>query len=185
MATTLQTVINRILSDIKVELGEEFDRNFVRQGFFAQGWQRRAGAHRADKTLLIDTGTLRRSIRSHISGNNIVFSSDLPYAAIHNEGGQIRVTKRMKAYFWYRYRAVQPAFGRKKNGALRADQRNQRLSTDAQFFKAMALMKEGSTIKIPRRQFIGFAPEVERAVTEIIEENLNYYFDNEFEFKAQ
>ena len=42
----------------------------------------------------------------------------------------------------------------------------------------MALMKSGSVIRIPRRQFIGYSPEVEKAVREIIEENLDEYFKN-------
>ena len=39
-------------------------------------------------------------------------------------------------------------------------------------------MKEGSSIKIPKRQFLGASPEVEQAVREIIEENLGEYFND-------
>lgn len=42
----------------------------------------------------------------------------------------------------------------------------------------MALMKVGSTIKIPQRKFLGTSPEVEKAVREIIEENLNEYINS-------
>lgn len=42
----------------------------------------------------------------------------------------------------------------------------------------MALMKVGKTIKIPKRQFLGMAPEVEKEVTQIIEDNLTEYFDH-------
>ena len=48
----------------------------------------------------------------------------------------------------------------------------------AEFYKAMALKKVGSTIKIPRRRFIGEAPEVVKAVEEIITTELTKYFDN-------
>ena len=41
----------------------------------------------------------------------------------------------------------------------------------------MALMKVGKAIKIPRRQFLGMAPEVERTVRQIIEDNLTSYFE--------
>ncbi len=44
----------------------------------------------------------------------------------------------------------------------------------------MALKKEGSTIKIPRRRFLGTSPEVEKAVREIVEENLTEYFTIEY-----
>ena len=39
-------------------------------------------------------------------------------------------------------------------------------------------MKIGSNIKIPKRQFLGTTPEVEKTITEIIEENLTEYFNN-------
>lgn len=42
----------------------------------------------------------------------------------------------------------------------------------------MALMKVGSTIKIPQRKFLGTSPEVEAAVRAIIEENLNEYINS-------
>lgn len=44
----------------------------------------------------------------------------------------------------------------------------------------MALKKEGSKIVIPRRRFLGAAPEVEQAVKKIIEDNLEEYFNNDY-----
>ena len=38
----------------------------------------------------------------------------------------------------------------------------------------------GSTIRIPRRRFLGTSPEVEKAVREIVEENLTEYFTIEY-----
>ena len=49
--------------------------------------------------------------------------------------------------------------------------------------KAMAVMKEGKVIKIPKRQFLGMSPEVEEDVRHIIEDNLTSYFENDFKFK--
>ncbi|MBR5803865.1 MAG: phage morphogenesis protein, partial [Bacteroidaceae bacterium] len=72
------------------------------------------------------------------------------------------------------------SFGRKKNGERRNDKRNRQLSTEAEFWKHMALMKVGSTINIPRRRFLGYSPEVEQSVREIIEENLTEYFNHDF-----
>lgn len=127
---------------------------------------------------MVDTGDLRRSIKSRSDASSITFYSDSPYAAIHNEGGEIRVTARMKRFFWHKYYESTGSFGRRKDGTLRQDKRNHRLSTNAEFWKAMALMKVGKAIKIPRRQFLGMAPEVEREVTQIIEDNLEEYFSN-------
>lgn len=173
-----KAVIRRILSDIRVELGDEFDRNFERQAFFNDAWARRKSPTRPGGTILVDTGTLRRSIRSRTTDDSITFYTDLPYAAIHNDGGEIVVTRRMKGYFWHKYMEATGAFGRKKDGGLRNDKRNRRLTDEAEFYKCMALKKEGTAIKIPRRRFLGASPEVERAVREIIEENLEAYFRN-------
>lgn len=172
----LNVVVRRILNDIRIELGDECGQNFERQGFFAERWQRRRSPLRPGGHILVNTVKLRRSIKSRTTGDSITFYSDLPYAGIHNEGGEIKVTARMKRYFWRRYYDARGGFRRKKNGELRQDKRNRQLGTEAEFWRAMALMKEGKAIKIPKRQFLGMAPEVEKDVRDIIEKNLTEYF---------
>lgn len=174
----MDRVVRLILQDIRVELGDEFDRNFERQGFFSEAWQRRKSPLRPGGHILVDTGALRRSVKSRSSASSITFYSDLPYASIHNDGGEIKVTARMKRYFWARYYEARGSFGWRKNGTRRNDKKNRQLTTEAEFWKAMALMKVGKTIRIPRRRFLGASPEVEAAVREIIEENLDEYFNN-------
>lgn len=158
----LRKVVRRILSDIRVELGDEFDQNFERQGFFAEKWQRRKSPIRGDGHILVASGDLRKSIRSRSDESSITFYSDLAYAGIHNEGGEIKVTAKMKRFFWHKY-----------------------YETKDEFWKAMALMKEGKTIKIPRRQFLGMAPEVETEVRKIIEDNLTQYFEHDFNINTK
>ena len=174
-------IIKNILRDIQVEMTDEFDRNFERQAFFSEAWQRRKSPTRPGGHILVDTGGLRRSITSRKTPNSIIFRSEHPAAAIHNEGGEIKVTAKMKKFFWYKYYSTTGSFGRKKNGELRKTKRNIQLSTEAEFWKFMALMKVGSTIKIPRRQFLGNAPEVEQTVREIIEENITEFFNTDFD----
>lgn len=179
----LSGVIGRILKDIRIDLSDEFDKNFEREAFFSQAWARRKSPIRPGRKILVDTGQLRRSIQSRSSDKTITFFSSLPYADIHNEGGEIKVTRKMKGYFWHKYYEATGSFGRKKNGERRNDKRTVQLSTEAEFWKFLALMREGKSIKIPKRQFIGASPEVERIVREIIEENLSEYFGNEFTLK--
>lgn len=181
MANNYNQIIKNILRDIQVEMTEEFDRNFERQAFFSEAWQRRKSPTRPGGHILVDTGGLRRSITSHTTENSIIFRSEHPAAAIHNEGGEIKVTERMKRFFWYKYYSTTGSFGRRKDGTKRQDKRTVQLSTEAEFWKFMALMKVGSTIKIPRRQFLGNAPEVEQTVREIIEENITEYFNTDFD----
>lgn len=185
MDKNTKSIIRRILSDIRVELGDEFDRNFERQAFFNDAWARRKSPTRPGGTILVDTGTLRRSVRSRTTDDSITFYTDLPYAAIHNDGGEIVVTEKMKRFFWHKYYESTGSFGRKKNGERRNDKRTRQLSTEADFWRFMALKRAGTTIRIPRRRFLGTGPEVERIVREIIEENLNDYFDMDFSIERK
>lgn len=175
MSLEIQTIIRRILEDIRVDLSDEFDQNFERQAFFSEAWQRRKSPTRPGGHILVDTGRLRRSIQSRVDGSSITFFSTEPYAAIHNEGGEIVVTAKMKKFFWWKYYSAQGSFGRKKDGSRRNDKRTVQLSTEAEFWKFMALKKAGTTIRIPRRRFLGTSPEVEHIVRSIIEENLEEY----------
>ena len=179
----LAVVFRRILKDIQVEVKDEFDKNFERQGFFSEKWERRRSPLRPGRATLVNTGGLRRSVLSRVTADGVTFYSTHPAAEIHNEGGEIVVTARMKGYFWHRYYEAVGGFGRKKNGELRNDKRTRRLSGDAAFWKYMALMRVGSVIRIPKRQFLGAASEVEKAVTDIIETRLSEYFNEDFKLK--
>ena len=179
----LAIVFGRILKDIQVEVKDEFDKNFERQGFFSEKWERRRSPLRPGRATLVNTGGLRRSVLSRVTADGITFYSTHPAADIHNEGGDIKVTARMKGYFWHRYYEAVGGFGRKKNGELRNDKRTRRLSGEAAFWKYMALMRVGSVIRIPKRQFLGAASEVEKAVTDIIETRLSEYFNEDFKLK--
>lgn len=94
-----------ILSDLRVELADEFDRNFERKGFFSDAWKPRAREYPRGSLLMV-TGTMRRSIKSEVSGDGVRFSSAVPYAAVHNEGGSgfkpvkqhTRTSKKGKVY---------------------------------------------------------------------------------------
>ena len=148
----MNDLITSILRDLQVELSDEFDRNFQRGAFFNEAWPaKRSGG----PSHLVQTGKLRRSIQSVITGNRLRFTSSEPYAAIHNEGGEITVTERMKKYFWAKFK-----------------------QTGQQHWKYLALVKTGSKITIPKRQFLGSSPEVERAIERVIDDNVRDYLSN-------
>ena len=176
--------IDHTLRDVRVELLEEFKNNFEREAFFNERWARRKHHDDRSRGLLVRTGTLRRSLRAEVTDRRSVrFFTDVPYARIHNEGGTITVTRRMKNYFWVQYMTIvgskdgtfSPQLQRKKDGTLRNNKRNRELSDEAAFYKAMALKSVGSKIVIPRRQFIGRHAEVERILKEIAENNLKLF----------
>ena len=183
---SIDTLIKNILSDLRVELTDEFDQNFERQSYFGHAWQRRKTPI-GDGALLQKSGALRRSIHSpRTSDTGITFSSSLPYASIHNEGGEIEVTAKMKRFFRAKfYEAQGISTSRKKDGEKRRTlsdggfyawtESMKMKSVMAEFYRRMALMKVGQKIKMPERRFIGGGPEVEAIVRSIIDENLNEY----------
>jgi phage gpG-like protein len=156
------------LSDLKVELMDEFDRNFERKAFFDQPWPRERFPNRRG-SLMMRTGALRRSIRSQVSGQTIRFSSSLPYATIHNEGGQIAVTPAMKRFFWAMFYKSSGAASKAKG------QSKGRYSAEAEWWKAMALKKTGSKIKIDQRQFIGPHRQVDISVERVLQKSMKEF----------
>ena len=82
------------MADVRIELSEEFDRNFEKKSFFSEKWKRKRSP--GNQSLLIRTSALRRSIRGQIAGKTISFSSSLAYASIHNNGGEITITSESK-----------------------------------------------------------------------------------------
>lgn len=82
-----------IISDMRVELAEEFDRNFTRKAFFTEKWKKRRNPN-ALGSLLVVSGSLRRSVQARETDSGVRFTSNQPYATLHNEGGKGSVTVR-------------------------------------------------------------------------------------------
>lgn len=140
-----------ILSDMRVDLSGEFDRNFERKAFFSDKWKPRAHNYPRGSLLMVSSA-MRRSAQGQVSGDGVRFSSALPYTTLHNEGGKITVTAKMKRFFWYKYK-----------------------QTKDEAWKRMALMKTGKVIKMPQRQFIGDGPDTRRIIRGVIDDNLKKF----------
>jgi hypothetical protein len=159
--------VKLLLTDLKIELMDEFDRNFERKAFFDRPWPEVARANKRG-SLMMRSGALRRGNRAKVAGLSIVFSNSMPYARIQNEGGTIVVTRKMQKFFWAMYYSLA---GRQtfsvKTKAVNGSKKNQALSNEAGYWKAMALKKVGSKIIIPERRFIGHHIEVDHAVKRV------------------
>lgn len=157
--------LNNILTDTKVKLTEAFDRNFEHKAFFDQKWANTLIPNRRG-SLMMRTGTLRRSIRSNIEGTTVRWTSSVPYADIQNNGGEVEITAKMKRYFWAMYYKAIGATKGRKGATQRA------FSVEAEHWKALTLKKVGDKLKIPKRQFIGDHTEVKRMVNDIVNFNM-------------
>ncbi len=145
-----QSLLHNILSDMKVELADEFDRNFERKGFFGDKWTPRKNT-KGKGTLLHVTGKMRRSIRAGITGRGVRFTSPLPYTGLHNQGGKF--TQNVKAHT----KKIKKGKNKGKTYSVRSHTR---------------------TLTMPQRQFIGDHPKVQEAIKAIIYENLVDYFSD-------
>lgn len=140
-----------ILSDMRVELSDEFDANFERKGFFSDKWKPRAHDYPRGSLLLVSSA-MRRSAQGQVSGDGVRFLSSLPYTSLHNEGGKITVTAKMKRYFWAQF-----------------------MKTKDEAWRRMALMKVGKVINMPERRFIGDGPDTQRIIRDVIADNLQHF----------
>lgn len=162
--STIVEYFQQILIDVQTEAEDEFDRNFERKAFFDEAWPETKWQNQ-NGSLLMRSGHLRSSINSTIQGDGIVFTSNLPYASIHNEGGKIQVTQQMKKFFWAKHYET-------RGNTESATSWNTQLASQTAIWKAMALKPVDSTIEIEQRQFIGDHPMVDHFVKEVVDENM-------------
>jgi len=113
--------------------------NFEKQGFTDKSltpWEKRKDNADPGRAVLVKSGMLRDSVKvTESNPDRVVVSASAKYAQIHNEGGiiNVRVTPRMRKYFWLMY-----------------------YKTEDEKYRAMALTKKQAfKIKIPKRQFMG------------------------------
>lgn len=198
----MSDIIQKLIKNIHLELDDEFDQNFERKAFFTEKWKE-TRTPRSNGSLLARTGELRKSIQSEITEDSIIWSSALPYASIHNSGGKIKVTAKMKKYFWamyYKYAgSVSRSYTRQDGSSIlfisseskermqkQANSRskaNKQLNKIAEGWKLLALKPIGSELLIPKRQFIGNHPVVNNTIQEIFEESkedLEGYLNQQF-----
>lgn len=167
----MQDFIKNILSDIRVDLTDEFDKNFERKAFFDKPWEPTKIPNRKG-SLMMRSGKTRRSLRCKQTNNDISWSSSLPHANLMNEGGEIIVTEKMKRFFWAMFYKANGAVSKTEKGDTRNNQRNKKLTEEAATWKALALQKVGAKMKVKQRQFIGDHPQVRQRIEHIVDLNM-------------
>ena len=116
------------------------------------------------KGILNDTGNLVDSIkiisRSQNSVNVGIRASEIPYAELHQQGGKIPITDKMRKFFWAKY-------------YQHASKTHTDTNQEADFWKAMALKRKNATINIPQRKFMDITPDLEKAILRVIKTEMN------------
>lgn len=112
---------------------------------------------RKSQTILVDTGRLKRSIRKvKVTQNQIIIGTDVPYAEVHNEGGEIKKTVTVKSH-------------QVKSHRRRAHTRSRDGTTEkikAQTVKSFVVKSHARKMntKIPARRFMGNSDKLSRRI---------------------
>ncbi|OBX20972.1 MULTISPECIES: hypothetical protein [Bizionia] len=165
--------LRNLTNDVKIQLSQEFDRNFERKAFFNKKWPQ-TKLKNSRGSMMIRSGAGRRSIKSQASNGEIKWSSNLPYMSLHNEGGEIVVTQKMKSFFWamfYKANGASNIYSVKTKKKVN-NKRSQKLDSEAAQWKALALQKVGAVMTVEQRQFIGWHPQVDLHIRKVIGVNL-------------
>ena len=142
-----------------------FRENFHKSGFVNNSfhpWQKakregnKKGAAGEYKTLLSGSANLYNQVKYIPGDYSVLIKNYAPYAAIHNEGGIIPVTDKMKRYGWYKFYLT---LGHKKG-----DKMPKSIPEEAEQWRRLALTKK-SKIIMPKRQFIGESKELNDKLT--------------------
>lgn len=157
---------------------DHFQENFRKGGFVNNGLQQWPKT----KRQLSGTSSAAAQYGPLLSGRNHLFSSmkytpsdyrvkvanEVPYAAIHNEGGTVNptVTPEMRRFAW--------AMFYKSSGKKKGKKGSMLSNPDAERWKALALTKKSKlTVKIPKRQFLGESAELRKSINDKIEKELS------------
>lgn len=157
---------------VAIEAAKFFKDSFVKGGFTDtsfQKWPEGKSPLRGKKTLIgyRNTMNLMQSIRTlEENENRVRTGTELVYSEIHNDGGIITVTKKMKAYWWAKY--YEFAGMKRKTAQAQAN-----INAKAEFCRNMALMKVGKKLRVPKRQYIGESKTLFRTLDEWFESVVN------------
>ena len=135
--------------------------NFFLDSFQKQGWtgdsfqpwtKRRNNKGRNNgRSILIDTGRLKRSIRvTSVSNGSVTIGTDVPYAKIHNEG--FKGTVNVSAFKRNKY--IKEKIG---SGKL-TSKGKERMKTVQRIQSSGQVVAHTRKVNMPRRQFMGSSP---------------------------
>lgn len=146
---------------------EFFKNSFRRQGWWDRNkekWPERKGKKRKNgRAILVKSGRLRRSICViHAVPGKVIVGTDVPYAKIHNEGGEFTSTQNVSSH-------TRKAHSRK--GYTTGDGRKVKRGT----VREHAVKSHSRTRKVsmPKRQFMGSSAALERRLYGLVSREID------------
>jgi phage gpG-like protein len=190
-AKHLSSLIAKIKDDVMREVNDRLPRtvgitavNLFRQNFRDAGyhdgtlkpWQKTRrqlgkGTDARYTPLTSRRNHLMRSTSFTTQPGQVTVENPVPYASIHNEGGDIsthpRITARLRRYAWH---MVYSLAGVKGKGKLPKD-----LPKEAEMWKGIALTKKHTLnirAHIPKRQFMGDSKDLNQKINLLINQSI-------------
>ena len=167
IAEAIRQAITKIIPNRVKQIGlEHFDNSFAQGGWTGGAfipWEKRKSKSKKNqgRALMIVSSRLRRSLRGKDSSNRVTFSTDVPYAQIHNEGGDIQHAAMSKLYVQNRI----------KKGARKGQYAKGTT-------KGRGTTGKAYTVHMQKRQFIGDSTVLRRKISNMIETELQQAFNN-------
>lgn len=133
--------------------------NFKNQAFNGQAWKARQNKSKRGngrQNILVQSGALRRSIRIiRSTATSVTVGSDLPYADVHNEGGEIKRKARSETFVRNRY-----SKGKRKGKFAKGTTSGRGYS-----FRAYSY-------RMSKRQFLGRSPALDTAINKTVKRHI-------------
>jgi phage gpG-like protein len=156
---------DKIPRAIAVLAKSHYRNNFRLGGFDGKPWkttwrqQLGVGAEKGYKPLTSKTLTLMNSIDTKIEDTSVHVLSDLDYSLIHNEGGDIPVTRKMRRFFWAKFYTA--------GGKGAKDDKIPPLAKKWLYLALAAQNKK--KFKMPKRMYIGESNKLNDVIVKKIE----------------
>ena len=130
---------------------DRFKEQGWREGGSLKKWKKRTskGKNKRGRNLLIQSGRLKRSLRMRTKGDRIIFSTDVPYAKIHNEGGAVKKSVRVRSHV-----------RRQRGKRTKVKEHKRKINTE-----------------MPQRKFMGRSSFAEQKIIKQIERELQKIFN--------
>ena len=138
LISKIDHIISESVDKVADHIINKAKRSFKTKSFEQKAWE--TTLFKSDSK-----GTLANSLRKNKIGvSTVQITSDLPYGNIQNYGGKIRITDKMRKFFWAKF----------------YDTKNNK-------WKGLALTKK-THIVIPERTFLADTPQLQLEINAII-----------------
>ncbi|HUH35132.1 MAG TPA: phage virion morphogenesis protein [Moheibacter sp.] len=125
-----------------------FKRNFQAGGFVDKPFKKwKESTYPGARRTMVRSGNTRRQIKKiRASRDRVVvgIANHNHYAKIHNEGGKIPITPKMRRFFWAKFK-----------------------ETGKEYWKGLAITKK-THLDMPKRQFIGPSKALETTINRML-----------------